>query len=64
MGKEGCRVLNKGVDGCVEEKFDEIRIGLGIKLTKKQCNGWCLAKLMKESSKAEIDDLGWMNVKS
>ena len=26
--------MNKGVDGCVEEKFDEIRIGLGIKLTR------------------------------
>ena len=26
--------MEQGVDGCVEEKFDEIRMGLGIKLTR------------------------------
>ena len=58
-------MLNKGVDGCVEEKFDEIRIGLGIKTYKfnARCNGY--GRIVGGCFKrAEFDDLGWMNGKS
>ena len=43
--------MNKGVDGCVEEKFDEIRIGLGIKLTNSMQDAMGMAELLKDASK-------------